>query len=180
MIIVKIISLILIADLLTGFFHFLLDQYGKPDSKYFKNAIKINLAHHENPRLMVDRSYWDLTKDSYLIGVILFALSLIFGFHWEILFVLLLGAQANIIHKWAHQKGKEKSYFVNFLQRIKILQNKKHHGKHHRRPFDSYFCVMTNFWNPILEKIYFWEGMVKFLKGFGLQPVAGTNVRNNV
>ncbi len=180
MLILKIISLILLADLISGFFHFLLDQYGRPGSKFFKNAIKINLAHHENPRQMVERSYWQLTKDSYYIGIIMFSISLFFGFHWEILFVLLVGAQANIVHKWAHQKGSEKSFLVNFLQSIKVLQHRKHHKNHHRKPFDTYFCVMTNFWNPILEKVYFWEGMIKFLRIFGLQPVAGTTLRNNV
>ncbi|WP_235292583.1 fatty acid desaturase family protein [Portibacter lacus] len=180
MIILKIVVIILMADLLTGFFHFLLDQYGKPDARFFKNAIKINLAHHENPRLMVDRTYWQLTKDSYYIGIALFAISLLWGFHWEIALLLIVGAQANILHKWAHMKRSEKSILIHFLQKIKVLQNKRHHGNHHRKPFDSYFCVMTNFWNPILERIYFWEGMVRLLRIFGLEPVAGTSIRNNV
>jgi len=180
MIILKIVVIILITDLLAGFFHFLLDQYGRPDARFFKNAIEINLAHHDNPRKMVDRGYWDLTKDSWYIGAAIFGISLIWGFYWEVLLFAMIGAQANMIHKWAHMKKSEKGAFVNFLQRIKILQHKRHHGKHHKKPFDSYFCVMTNFWNPILEKIYFWEGVVKFFKLFGIQPVAGTSIRNNV
>lgn len=180
MIFLKIIAIILLADLLTGFFHFLLDQYGRPDAKFFKNAIEINLAHHERPRQMVDRSYWHLTKDSYYIGLGLFLFSLIWGFNWEVALLLLVGAQANIVHKWAHMKRSEKNVVIHLLQKVKILQHKRHHGHHHRKPFDSYFCVMTNFWNPILEKLYFWEGMIHFLRLFGLKPVAGTNIRNQV
>lgn len=180
MILLKILFLILLTDFITGFVHFILDQYGKPDAKFFKNAIKINLSHHDNPRKMVKRSYWQLTRDSYILGAIIFPISLIWGFHWEILFVLVLGAQANIIHKWAHQTKKENFLFVTFLQKLRIIQNKRHHKNHHRRPFDTYFCVMTNFWNPILEKLRFWEGMVKFLLRFGLEPAGGTNIRGHL
>jgi ubiquitin-conjugating enzyme E2 variant len=180
MIILKILAIILIADFLTGFFHFLLDQYGRPDARFFKNAIEINLAHHESPRRMVDRGYWALTKDSWAIGLVIFGISLFWGFHWEVLLFVLIGAQANIIHKWSHMKQSEKPFLVDHLQRFRIIQHKRHHGRHHRKPFDSYFCVMTNFWNPILERIYFWEGMIKFLRIFGLKPIAGTNARNNV
>ncbi len=178
MIILKIFILILITDLFTGFVHFLLDQYGSPNSKFFKNAIEINLSHHDNPRLMIDRTYWDLTKDSWKLGAILFPIiCLIFGFHWEVLFVLVLGANTNIFHKWSHMKKSEKPAFITKLQKLKILQHNKHHGTHHRKPFDTYFCIITNMWNPILERIYFWEGVILFLKIFGIKPVAGTEIR---
>jgi hypothetical protein len=180
MIIVKIVVIFLLADLVTGFFHFLLDVYGRPESRLFKNAVKINLAHHENPRKMVERNYWDLTRDSWAIGMLILGLSLFWGFHWELALFVILGANANIIHKWSHMKKDEKPKFVHFLQRFKIIQHKRHHGLHHRKPFDSYFCVMTNFWNPILQSIYFWEGLVKIFGFFGIKPVAGTSIRNNV
>ena len=178
MIILKILMLILLTDFITGFVHFLLDQYGSPEGRFFKNAVKINLAHHDNPRLMIDRSYWDLTKDSYKLGVILLAItSLIFGFHWEILFVLILGANTNIFHKWSHMKKSERPMFITFLQKLKVLQHSKHHREHHKKPFDTYFCIITNVLNPILEKVYFWEGVIWSLKLIGVKPVAGTEVR---
>ncbi len=179
MFILKIIVLILIADLITGFVHFLLDQYGSPETRFFKNAVKINLAHHDNPRLMIDRSYWELTKDSWKLAAILLTTSfLIFGFHWEILFVLVIGANTNIFHKWSHMKKSEKPLVIYYLQKIKFLQHNKHHRHHHKKPFDTYFCIITNILNPILERIYFWETVIKTLKLIGIRPVAGTEVRN--
>lgn len=181
MIILKLVALYLLADLTTGFVHFLLDQYGSPDSKLFKNAIKINLAHHDNPRSMLERSYWELTKDSWKIAFVVMPLSiLLFGFYWELAFFLIIGANTNIIHLWSHSKKSEKPKVATFLQKLKIIQGKHQHSQHHRRPFDTYFCIITNFWNPILEKIYFWEGVIKFFKIFGIRPVAGTSVRNNL
>lgn len=181
MIILKIVLLILLTDFITGFVHFALDQYGSPTSRFFKNAIRINLQHHDNPMLMLERTYWELTKDSWLIAFVVFPLSYIFiGFHWEVVFFLLLGANTNIVHKWSHMKKSESNKFVQFLQRIKLIQSKHQHAMHHKKPFDTYFCILTNFWNPILEKIYFWEGVIAFFKLFGIHPVAGTSIRNNV
>jgi len=181
MIILKLIALTLLIDFITGFVHFLLDQYGSPESKYFKNAIKINLAHHDDPRLMLTRSYWELTKDSWKIAFVVFPIAtLIWGFHWELAYVLIIGANTNIFHRWSHSKKSEKPRIATFLQKIKVLQGKRQHSQHHRKPFDTYFCIITNFWNPILEKIYFWEFVIKVFKLIGIRPVAGTSVRNNL
>ena len=181
MIILKLIALILIADFITGFVHFLLDQYGSPESRFFKNAIKINLSHHDNPRLMLERSYWELTKDSWKIAFVVMPLAtLFFGFYWELAFVLIVGSNTNIFHKWSHAKRSEKPKFIHFLQKMKLLQGKHQHVQHHRKPFDTYFCIITNFWNPILEKIYFWEGVIRLFKILGIKPVAGTAIRNNL
>ncbi|MDA9774439.1 fatty acid desaturase family protein, partial [Saprospiraceae bacterium] len=181
MIILKLVILVLLADLITGFVHFLLDQYGSPDSRFFKNAIKINLSHHDNPRLMLERTYWELTKDSWKIAFTVMPISiLLFGFHWELAFLLVVGANTNIIHRWSHSKKTEKPRFVTFLQQIRVFQGKHQHSQHHKRPFDTYFCIITNFWNPILERIYFWEGVIRFFKLFGIKPVAGTEIRGNL
>lgn len=178
MIIIKIFALILLTDLLTGFVHFLLDQYGSPNNKFFKNAVEINLAHHDNPRQMIDRTYWDLTKDSWKLGAIIFALTyLFFGFQWEVAFFVILGANTNIFHKWSHMKKSERPMIVTKLQDWKILQTSNHHRSHHKKPFDTYFCIITNLLNPVLEKIYFWEGVIKVLKVFGIKPIAGTEIR---
>ena len=146
MIILKVILVILLADLITGFFHFLLDQYGSPESRFFKNAIKINLAHHDDPSKMVGRTYWQLTKDSWKLAIIVITLlTLALGFRWELVLLLLLGANTNIVHKWSHMKKSEKPFLVNFLQKVHLILDKRQHALHHRKPFDTHFCILTNF-----------------------------------
>jgi hypothetical protein len=41
---------------------------------------------------------------------------------------------------------------------IKIIDN-YFFGRHHRGEKNSYYCVMTNILNPVLEKIGFWAGL---------------------
>lgn len=171
MLTLKIILIVLLADFVTGLVHFLLDQYGNPKNKLFNNAVLINLAHHSNPRKMTTRGYWYLTKDSYVLAMAFFGLSLFFGFHWEIVLFLLLGANTNIIHKWSHQTANENALPVRALQKLRILQTRKQHGLHHRDPYESHFCIITNLLNPILEFIRFWPFMIRVFRWFGLHPV---------
>lgn len=181
MIILKVLIILLFADFITGFFHFLLDQYGSPKSRFFKNAIKINLAHHDDPRKMTERSYWELTKDSWKLAIVIIALlTAVFGFHWELILLLFFGANTNIVHKWSHMTKQDRPYIATVLQKLHLTQNKHQHALHHRRPFDSNFCILTHLCNPFLERIHFWKGVVNLLKVFGIKPVAGTEVRNHV
>ncbi|TXE11210.1 fatty acid desaturase CarF family protein [Algoriphagus aquimarinus] len=174
MLILKITFLILLADFLTGLIHFYVDQYAVMDSKYLTVSINGLLIHHNFPRKMVSQSYWDLTNGVYKIGGAIFFISLFSGFYWELLFFILVSAQANLIHKWAHQDQSETSIIVYYLQKFYIIQNKKQHLKHHNGHYDGNYCVMTNICNPLLQKLHFWESVVKILKYFGIQPVDRT------
>ncbi len=167
--------IVLLADFATGIFHFYADRYGVMDAKFLTSSINGLLIHHYEPRKMLELSYWNLTKGVYIFGSMLFLFSLFFGFYWEVLFFVLVSAQANLIHKWSHQFENEIPKFAHYLQKLKIIQNKEHHVHHHDGKFNGYYCVMTNYCNPILEKIYFWEGVVSFLKLFGIKPVNRLN-----
>jgi plasmanylethanolamine desaturase len=174
MILLKAIGLILIADFITGTIHFLLDQYGTPDTPIIgKYVIDRNARHHQDPRQIVQNTYLKLTWTSWLLGSIVMATSFYFGvLSWEIIFTMVYGANANIIHKWTHQTQKENGKFVNFLQNIKIVQSRKHHGWHHRAPFDANYCILTDWLNPVLDKIKFWETTSKILLLVGMKPIS--------
>ena len=173
-VILKIVGLILFADFITGTVHFLLDQYGSPETPIIgKYVIDRNARHHQDPRLIIQNSYFKLTWTSWLLGGIILATCYYFDvLSWEISFSMIYGANANIIHKWAHQTQKENGAFVNFLQKIKFVQSRKHHGWHHKAPFDVNYCILTDWLNPILDKIRFWEITSRILMIIGLKPIS--------
>ncbi|CAH0996195.1 hypothetical protein EMA8858_02325 [Emticicia aquatica] len=179
-IIFKISLIILGADFLTGIFHFWMDVYGRASMPFIgKHVVEVNLIHHRNPRKMVSNSYFSLTWTSWLTGVIILTLSVVFwGFYWEFAASLVYGSNANLIHKWTHQTDKENGKIVSFLQKTGIIQSKKHHGWHHKAPFDTNYCILTDWLNPILHKLKFWEFIVWIFKRVGIRPVSGTQIRN--
>lgn len=170
MILIKIIVLFLLADLVTGVFHFAVDRYGVIDGKHLTKSVNLLLLHHKNPRKIIFQSYWEITGGVYKISGLIFCLSLIWGVSWELLLFLLFSSNGNMIHKWSHQRKSETPYTILCLQKLKLIQDQKHHNKHHTASFDHNYCVMTNYLNPILHRIYFWEFIIKCLKIIKISP----------
>jgi len=75
---------------------------------------------------------------------------------WMTVLVVVIGVNANEIHKWAHRTKTENGVVITFLQRIGLLQSPVQHGNHHRGTKDTYYCVVTDYLNPMLEMIHFW------------------------
>lgn len=69
------------------------------------------------------------------------------------------GVNANEIHKWAHRTRAENGPVITFLQRIGVLQSPVQHGNHHRGTKDTYYCVITDYLNPVLERLRFWPAL---------------------
>jgi len=177
---VKLILLILLTDFVTGFVHFWIDQYGREDMPLVgKSVISLNINHHMHPMEMTKRSYWSLTWTSWVLGFVILLLWFVAfrQLNWEVVFFVLYGAQGNIIHKWSHRTKSQNGYVITLLQKWKLIPDKHQHRHHHRSPFDTYFCVMTVFLNPILERIRFWEGVVWLSTKLGFPPAVGSNFR---
>ncbi|MGL4631897.1 MAG: fatty acid desaturase CarF family protein [Leadbetterella sp.] len=173
-IIIQCILMILAADFITGIVHFSLDQYGGPDLPIIgKHIYERNARHHDAPRAMVVFSYWKLTWTSWVGGVVLASLAYYFGIlNWQIIFMLSYGANANLIHKWSHQTVRENGRLITWLQDKNFFQSRRHHGWHHQSPYDVHYCILTNWLNPVLDKLGFWEGIVSVLLKMGIRPAA--------
>ncbi|MFN9421301.1 MAG: fatty acid desaturase CarF family protein [Pirellula sp.] len=44
-----------------------------------------------------------------------------------------------------------------------MLQSPKHHAQHHIEPFESKYCVMTDWLNPILDRLDFWRRLEEII-----------------
>jgi hypothetical protein len=170
MIALKVIFLFLLADLGTGIFHFAADTYGKEDGKFMTQSVNFLLVHHNEPRKILEQSYWELTGGVYKVAILVFPISLLLGFSWELLLFLLFSANGNMIHKWAHQIKDNRSALVVIMQNLRLIQNPKQHMKHHDGYFNQNFCVMSNFLNPILTQLHIWQGVIIVLKLIGIKP----------
>lgn len=145
---------IFLAEFLSGFFHWWEDRYGNPEWKILGPLIVIpNIEHHKNPSKFCSYSYWQRNNTTMIPSLILAG-----AFYWclPVCFAFLILSQMNEIHSWAHKRSNA---IIRFAQRLGILQSPKHHHIHHWRPYDKNFCIMTNYLNPVLRIIRFWEGL---------------------
>lgn len=151
---------IIIADFFTGFFHWFEDTWLTPNTPFLGKLIGVpNVEHHQNPGLMGRMGTW-ITRNiaSVVLALIGLAVSWVFGFFcWQIVLVAALAALGNEVHEWNH-RTKPKNWLVAFIQDAGLVQTKHQHALHHKKPYDRYYCVLTNFTNAVLERIHFWRG----------------------
>jgi plasmanylethanolamine desaturase len=169
----RMLAFLCIIDFLTGLFHFIIDQYLTAHTPIIgRLVVETNNVHHRHPREILKHSYLKLTYMSWLAGVfIILGLKSLGYFSWAFTAVIVYGAHANVIHLWAHRTRRENGPLISFLQDSRLIQSRRHHGWHHRAPFDTHYCILTNFLNPVLSKIRFWEGLMFVLAKGGLHPV---------
>ena len=149
----------LAADLLAGFWHWWEDRYAKEDWPVVGKLIaKPNQLHHDQPQAFLNQSYWSRNWTTIVPSVVVFALT--FPHPGSLIFVFV--SQANEIHACAHRKGKT-PVWVNMLQATGLLQSPRHHAQHHIDPFESKYCVMSDWLNPILDHFGFWRKLEWFV-----------------
>jgi len=160
MFIVKLLATVVMADFVSGFVHWLEDAYARPEMPLVGNIARENLQHHARPRDFIKKSWWASSYDLLVLGLL--AIAIAWHDHhltpWVLLFTALV-INANQIHKWAHSNRQETPRLIRFLQKHRILQSAREHAKHHSGERNTYYCVITSFLNPVLEKINFWKGM---------------------
>jgi hypothetical protein len=176
MIILQIILCIIITDLLTGTVHWWEDTYGNPDWKFFGNSIvKPNIEHHKKPRRFLKDTLRQRIQLSALIAIGIGTVIFFLGFlNWQIIFCLVYASFANEIHAITHRTNKENGKLICLIQKTGLIQSRKMHGYHHSAPFDVNYCILTNYLNPILNKIKFWIIIEWIIGVFGIK-----STRNN-
>jgi plasmanylethanolamine desaturase len=177
---VKSAGAVLVADAVSGFVHWAEDAYARKDTPIIGRLIgQANIEHHIKPRAFVARSYLASSWDLILVSILVVAGAwYVDRLSWPVIVFAIAAANANQIHKWAHSAPHENGRLVTLLQRAKVLQTQRHHGRHHSGNKDSYYCSITNLLNPVLERIKLWRGLEKFnAMVFGLQRKQDPSVK---
>jgi len=180
---ITIIICVLVADFITGFVHWLEDTYGVPTWPFGigKNVIEPNIVHHENPTKMtmsgiLSRNY-QTAIPALLITLVIWCL---YGwaFTWPIgLTLLLAGCLGNEVHSWNHTPREKLPKWIIFLQDTCIIQTRKQHAIHHKKPYDKYYCTLTNITNAVLELLGFWKRLEWAVAKCGIQVKRGSSER---
>ena len=161
---------LLLADLLSGLAHWAEDAYGEAHWPLVGRAIIApNLLHHRDPRAMTRQSWLRNIDVPALLGaLLLLAVGLAGHLSWRWDLTVTLLVLTNLVHRLAHQAPAEKGCLVTALQRTGLLQSRAAHAAHHRWPRQSHYCALTDFVNPIVERLGLWaalEGSILRLTG---------------
>jgi hypothetical protein len=168
---VKVLLIIFSADFISGLVHWWEDAYGNPNWKFIgESIVKPNIEHHQYPRKFLKHTFFDRIKISVMAGVAISVVLAIFNmFSIEVAITLLYAAMANQVHAMAHRTDKENGKLVVWLQKIGLLQSRKMHGCHHKSPYNLNYCILTNYLNPILNVLKFWDVLELTLAQIGIK-----------
>lgn len=54
-------------------------------------------------------------------------------------------------------------FIIRFLQSTRLILTHEEHHRHHTGEFDTGYCIINGWMNPILEKIDFWRRVENFI-----------------
>lgn len=154
---INILVCILAADFITGLVHFWEDTYSTINDGWLsRNIGQPNILHHKSPLLFTMTSVISRNYIQWVAALIVLGLAILFGFYSHyLLLIAILSSMANEVHNWSH--SVKNNWLVELLQDMCILQTKQHHMKHHKKPYDKHYCILTNWLNPVLDRIRFWR-----------------------
>lgn len=157
------------ADFVSGFVHFLADNFGNPDTPFFgKVFIYAFREHHVDPKAITRHSFVETNGANCLVSLppmiyIWFATSPTEDYLLRIFFALFFVSifLTNQIHKWSHMDSPP--LLVRALQRAHIILPIEHHAVHHAAPHDKYYCITCGWLNWPLQKLRFFQGVKRLL-----------------
>ncbi len=173
----------LAADLLSGVVHFLADNFGSETTPFFgPGFIRPFREHHTNPLGIVSHGFWEANGNNVLVSVpVLAPAAFLLPMResaWAhllgsfVLFMMLAVFLTNQFHKWAHMESPPR--FVRMLQSSGLILSKPHHDVHHTSPHNAHYCITLGIWDPILERIRFFDRLERIMRRWlpGMDPVS--------
>ena len=154
----EIIAAWLLADLLSGFGHWLEDTYCTAATPGIvgREICGPNLRHHTHQTEMLRGNFWRRNYTTFALAGVVVAIGGALGSP----VVMLAGgfaALANETHAWAHRRPSH--WLPRMLQEMGLVVSPQQHGKHHRPPHKVAYCTLSNLLNPVLDRLRVWRGL---------------------
>lgn len=160
----------LTADFVSGFVHFLADNFGNASTPFFgKLFIFPFREHHVDPKAITRHSFTETNGANCMVSLpgmiyVFYASPAVadYTFRFYMIFFFFSIFLTNQIHKWSHMDHPPKA--IAFLQRAHIILPPLHHDVHHAKPYDKYYCITCGWLNPVLEQLHFFQAVKRVLR----------------
>ncbi len=157
------------ADFVSGFVHFLADNFGSPQTPVFgKVFIHAFREHHVDPKAITRHSFIETNGANCLVSlpplIYVYLTTTPIADYWLRIGIALFLAGiflTNQIHKWSHMETPPG--LVSALQRVHLILPPDHHAVHHSAPYDKYYCITCGWLNWPLQRLQFFQRLKKLL-----------------
>ena len=155
----------LIADFLSGVAHWLEDRVLTETTPFLGRLVVIaNRRHHLDPVAFLAGSVWVRHGTTWAtagtVSVIWLAL---LGPSWIWASATAGGMLTAAVHYRTHAAPPAGSW-CRALQDIGIIQSVRQHAQHHRPPSDGRYCALTDWLNPLLDRVHLWARLERLFR----------------
>lgn len=163
---------LLLADFASGVIHWIIDRYCEPAMPLAgKHFVALIHEHHRAPLAMFRLTLVRRNAGfAIIVGTIFGLFTVLQWLNPVAVSAFVFGAFANQIHCWAHRRPKLLWPFIRPLQMIGLLQSPRHHALHHGSCPNRHYCLITNFVNPVVDRLNLWKLFEQALLRLGIPP----------
>ena len=156
----------LIATLATGIIHFVFDNYFSENTPILGFIVDEFRKHHTDPGKIAREDNLQCLITTFLSAnlVLPIVLLTIFKFNFNpILMNIFLSSTVfmcitNLVHRQNHLKDINNiPYWHKFMYNKGIFQSPQEHQIHHTAPHNKSFCILSDIFNPFLNRKDFWK-----------------------
>lgn len=154
---------VLLADISSGLVHWFIDRYGDPKWPIIGWFIRDNQAHHRDAAAFLEGGFMHRNVGAMALVGALFLLFWVLGWlNIVTLTALIVGAFGNELHAFSHRA--QVPLPVRWAQSFGLLQRHNRHVRHHIHGQDTYYCVITAWLNPWLDRFGFWTTLERIIE----------------
>ena len=147
-----------LADLATGVYHWLVDNYGDASTPVLAAQIAAFQGHHRHPSTITRRDPCNnlhaLARAAALSAA--GAPPAAHAFAGAFAACVVLSQQ---FHAWAHETRRRLPPGVEALQDAGVLVSRAQHAAHHRQPYNTNYCIVSGMWNGVLDRYRVFEAL---------------------
>jgi hypothetical protein len=165
----------LLADFISGLVHWAEDRVLLNETRFkFLNQIKAdNDLHHKRPAALTQFSLWENINTSAYFAWPLALVLLLAGAPNVITLAVFFASFGNAVHRYAHMPKAKVPRLIRLFQRTGFFISFDHHTRHHfdengrieKEDTTIRYCPMSNWVNPILDKVRFFYFLEWAIRG---------------
>ena len=166
---------------MAGVVHWWEDRYltDEQSLEFLASVSLENKTHHVKPTAMTMCRPWENMRSaapfSWPLALLLWwvnAPTVV----WLAVFFSTFG---NLVHRYAHLPKRRVPNWIQFMQSTGLFISPEHHDTHHRsngklipkNQASIAYCPMTDWVNPLLDHVKFWDCCERVLRGIGVKTV---------